>query len=314
MPLRIATLTVNPAVDVAMEAHELRPGHKIRTHAETYDAGGGGINVSRVIHALGGDTFALFAQGGFPGRFLEEMLTQTGVPFRTFPVAGTVRISVTVHETSTGNEYRFVPEGPHLKPTDAEDILAHLENIQADWLVASGSLAAGLPVDFYGRVARLARRRGIRFALDTSGAALEAALHQGIDLLKTSLTEFQSIAGAEVFEREDLKRQASWLVASGAASMIAVTLGEHGAMLCGIERQIMASAIAVQRRSSIGAGDSFLAGLVLALVRGSCEEEALQFAIATSAAAVVSQGTARVNREQVESFLARGIDAVDLCP
>jgi 6-phosphofructokinase 2 len=208
-----------------------------------------------------------------------------------------------VQEKSSGAEYRFVPEGATLKSSDAERILALLGDVGADWLVASGSLPPGFPADFYAQVARLAQSRRMRFALDTSGVALEAALHQGIDLLKTSLGEFQSIVGAKTAETDALAQEASRLAASGAASMIAVTLGERGAILATPERRLVQPALPVQVRSSVGAGDSFLAGLVLGLAQRKPDGEALRLAMATSAAAVTSRGTARVTREQVDALL-----------
>lgn len=304
MAPRIVTLTVNPALDVAMEAGEVRPGHKIRTRGTTYDPGGGGINVARVIHALGGEVLAVMATGGPTGRFIEQLLADDGVPYRAVTVAGATRISLTVRETSSGAEYRFVPEGALLKPSDAEDILSWLADLSADWLVASGSLPPGFPVDFYARVARLAQREEMRFALDTSGLALEAALHQGVDLLKTSLSEFHSIVGSTTSDRDTLAEQASRLAAAGAASMIALTLGDRGAILAMPERRIVQPAPSTRICSSVGAGDSFLAGLVLGLARRQTPDEALRLAIAAGAAAVTSRGTARVTLQQVETFLA----------
>jgi 6-phosphofructokinase 2 len=304
MSPRIVTLTVNPALDIAMTAREVRPGHKMRTRGVTYDPGGGGINVSRVIHELGGDTLAILAIGGLTGRFIEQMLNDAGVPCQTVTVGGTTRVSLNVHETSSGAEYRFVPEGEVLKPSDAESILSLLGDVRADWLVASGSLPPGFPADFYARVAHLARRRDLRFALDTSGLALQAALHQGVDLLKASLSEFQSIVGTQASDGDALVREASRLAAAGAASMIALTLGERGAILVTPTRRFVQSALPVQVRNSVGAGDSFLAGLVLGLARRQPDEEALRLAIATSAAAVMSRGTARVTGRQVEMLLA----------
>lgn len=304
MAPRVVTLTVNPALDIAMEASEVRPGHKIRTRGATYDPGGGGINVSRVIHALGGETLAILAIGGPTGRFIEQMLTDAGVPCRAVTVGGTTRVSVTVQETSSGAEYRFVPEGAMLEPSDVEGILSLLGDVRADWLVASGSLPPGFPADFYAQVARLARRRNLSFALDTSGLALEAALHQGVDLLKASLGEFQSIVGTKSQDGDGLAQEASRLAATGAASMIALTLGERGAILATPERHLILPALPVQVRSSVGAGDSFLAGLVLGLARREPAEKALRLAMATSAAAVMSRGTARVTRQQVETILA----------
>lgn len=304
MSPRIVTLTVNPALDVAMEAGEVRADHKIRTHGTTYDPGGGGINVSRVIHALGGHTQALLAVGGLTGSFIEQMLVDAGVPCWAITVPGTTRISLTVQETSSGAEYRFVPEGPMLQLSDAERFLSLLADVRADWLVASGSLPPGFPADFYTRVARQARHQDIRFALDTSGVALEAALHQGVDLLKVSLGEFQSICGTKASEIDVLAEEASRLAASGAASMIALTLGKRGAILSTATRRLVRAALPVRGRSGVGAGDSFLAGLVLGLVRRQSDEEALRLAIATSAAAVMSIGTARVTQQQVQALLA----------
>lgn len=304
MPPRIVTLTVNPALDIAMEAAEVRPGHKIRTRGETYDPGGGGINVSRVIHALGGETVALLASAGLTGRFIEEMLAGAGVPHRAIPVAGTTRISLTVHEASSGAEYRFVPEGSALGPSDLDRILSLVADVPGDWLVASGSLPPGLPVDFYARVAHAAKRRGQRFALDTSGPPLRAALHQGIDLLKASRSEFGFIAPTDATDRAVLAQQASSLAASGAVAMIALTLGEHGAILATAGHHHAVPALPVRVSGSVGAGDSFLAGLVLGLARRQPPQEALRLAVATSAACVMSRGTARVDRQQVDVLLA----------
>jgi 6-phosphofructokinase 2 len=176
MSARIVTLTVNPAVDLSAEAESVQAGHKIRTFDERYDPGGGGINVARVIRELGGETLALFASGGVTGRFVEEMLTQAKVPWQAILIKGACRISVTVHDRATGQEYRFVPRGPTLTASDCGEILETLRHVEADWLVASGSLSSGMPQDFYAKVAGLAAARGAKFALDTSGAALTAAL------------------------------------------------------------------------------------------------------------------------------------------
>ena len=114
MHARIITLTLNPAVDIANEAEAVRPTRKIRTTNERYDPGGGGINVARVIRELGGEALAMALLGGVTGSVLETLLSEAGVPFRTFPIRGRSRMSVTVHERRTGLEYRFVAEGPEL--------------------------------------------------------------------------------------------------------------------------------------------------------------------------------------------------------
>ena len=130
MSVRIVTLTVNPAVDLATKADTVGPGHKIRTFDERYDPGGGGINVARVISELGGQALALLASGGVTGRFVEEMLTTAKVPWQAVRIKNACRISVTVHDQSNGQEYRFVPRGPQLTESDCAKILETLQQNQ----------------------------------------------------------------------------------------------------------------------------------------------------------------------------------------
>ncbi len=301
----ILTLTINPALDMAAEAEAVRPVHKIRTFGEHCDPGGGGINVARVVRELGGDTLALFAAGGASGQLIEDMLSDMGIPYRSVPIAGVTRVSFTVRDRSSGLEYRFVPQGPELSAADGEKILAALSEFDANWIVASGSLPPGVAPDFYARVANIAAMRGARFVLDTSGPALKAALRHGVDLLKPSLGEFESIVGREVRDPQSQAREARELIRSGAARMIALTLGRDGAMLVTSDDVVRLPAIEVVEKSAVGAGDSFLAGLVLGLARGQSHKSALQLAIATAAAAVSSPGTAHVRRPFVETLLAR---------
>lgn len=324
MTPRIATVTINPALDVAMGVARLQAGDKMRASAAIYDPGGGGINVARVVHALGGNALAIFAQGGATGRFVHDLLSRENVPCLGVSVPVPTRISVTVHDAAGGQEYRFVPEGDALSSADTERLLSTLETVSADWLVASGSLPPGVPPDFHARVARLCHRRGIRFALDTSGPALKAALHQGIDLLKVSRSEFDSIvpaspSGRDTLAPERLGEAATTLAATGAAAMIALTLGKQGAVLATGERWQFEPAAAVTVRSSVGAGDSFLAGLVLALARQQPPEKALRLAQAVAAASVMEAGTARVTVGRVRAVLgeadaARLLDAGQSAP
>lgn len=303
MAARIVTLTVNPAVDLATQADSVQPGHKIRTFDERYDAGGGGINVARVISELGGNTLSLFASGGVTGRFIEEMLTTAKVPWQAIRIAGACRISVTVRDRSKGQEYRFVPRGPEFTASDCANVLATLGDVEADWVVASGSLPPGVDADFYAKAADVVGARGARFALDTSGSALTASLGHGVSLLKPSLSELETIVGKEVRSLSSQKSQAKHLVDSGAAQMVALTLGAGGAILATAEQVIHAPAFAVSERTGVGAGDSFLAGLVFGLAARRSNEDALRLALACGASAVQGVGTAQVQRGAVEALL-----------
>src|SRR4051794_12723568 len=201
MTPKIVTLTLNPAVDLACMAPAVRPTHKIRAFVERFDPGGGGINVSRVIHILGGDTLGLVMTGGETGHLLAELLDEAGVPWQRLRIRGRNRVSVNVHDQQNGLEYRFVPEGPRVQADEWEAALDALEHVEADWIVASGSLPRGVPGDFYVRAASIAARRGQKFVLDTSGPGLQAAASDDVTLLKVSLGELEFLVGRTLPDR-----------------------------------------------------------------------------------------------------------------
>lgn len=299
---RIATLTLNPAVDLACTAAAVRPTHKIRTFEERFDPGGGGINVARVLHVLGGDALALIMTGGVTGSLVEELLDQAGIRWRALPIRGRTRISVTVHDRASGLEYRFVPEGPNVEQDEWGGALDVLQDVEAEWIVVSGSLPRGVPVDFYARAAAIAAQRGQKLVVDTSASALRAAIGHGIELLKPSLGELEFLIGRELRDPQSQESEVASLIRSGAARMIAVSLGRGGAILATSEGVSRLPALQVEERSTVGAGDSFLAGLVLGLARGLSDRRALALGIAAGAAAVATYGTAQVHRAHVETL------------
>jgi 6-phosphofructokinase 2 len=300
MPSRIVTLTLNPAVDIACNTASVQPTHKNRTFGDRLDPGGGGINVARVVHALGGDALALIMSGGITGRLIEELLDEVHLPWKALPVQGRSRLSLNVHDERSGLEYRFVPEGPAVSEAEWQAALQALREVEAEWVVASGSLPPGVPTDFYARAAEIAVSRNQRFALDTSGAALRAALGHGIELLKLSLRELESVVARELPDDRSQEREAMGLVERGATRLVALSLGEKGAVLVGKDVLIRMAAPTVSVRTAVGAGDSFLAGLVLGLSRGLPYFEALAYGTAAGAAAVTTFGTAHVDVAEVE--------------
>lgn len=305
MHQRIITLTLNPTVDTASDADAVQPVRKIRTRAETFDPGGGGVNVSRVVRELGGETLAVILAGGVSGRLLEELLDQGGVPRLSVPIAGRTRMSHTVHDLSAHLEYRFVPEGPKLRPGECQAALDALESAKGGWLVASGSLPPGAPEDLYAHVAAIAARRGQRFVLDTSGAPLKAALGHGLALVKPSRGEFESLIGRKLGTAAEQEEAALALVRQSAAGMITVTLGHEGALLAEPGGVLRLPALEVLVQSAVGAGDSFLAAMVLALARGESPREAFAWGMAAGTAAVMRPGTAHPRREDVEALRRR---------
>jgi 6-phosphofructokinase 2 len=287
----VRTLTLNPSIDVSSDAEQIVPTRKVRTCNERIDPGGGGINVARVLHRLGLKVEALFLAGGATGGAFDALLERQGLARRALAIIDDTRTSLTIHETSTGKEYRFVPEGPTITKDELDACNAAVAAAQCDYFVASGSLPPGVPADFYARVGAQARAQGAHFILDTSGAELEAALAAGgIYLIKASGEELDPGAASEIVRR-------------GQAELVAVTLGPKGALLASAQGAVFLPALATEPASTVGAGDSFLAGMTYGLATGREPLAALRIAVAAGAAATLSPGTDLAYREDVEHLL-----------
>lgn len=298
----IVTVTLNPALDISTTVERLEDAHKLRCEAPVVHPGGGGVNVARVLHRLGADVLAVYTVGGATGERLSRLVVAEGVPSLYLPIAGETRESFSVRETSTGREYRFVLPGPTL--TDAE-WQACLERVSAlpgppTCLVASGGLPPGVPADFYARLAREARGRGMRLALDTAGAPLAEALREGVWVVKPSLRELGELVGRPLSTPQARRQAALAIVDSGQAEAVALSLGPEGALLATAEGVLQARALDVPVLGTVGAGDSFFAGLVWARAQGLGWPEALRTAVAAGSAALGEPGTALARREAIE--------------
>jgi len=309
----ILTLTMNPALDVSTSTDLVYSGHKLRCKGSHMDPGGGGVNVARVIHRLGGHVLAIYTAGGTTGDSFRKLMEAEGIPAVVAAVRGNTRQDFTVDENSTGKEFRFVLEGAWLSDDEWQNCLRLLQrSIRAGgYVVASGSLPPGVPDDFYARVARLARNAGARCVVDTSGPALAEALVEGVFLVKPSRRELAEHAGTALDTEESQISAAAALVGQGSAEYVALTLADAGAVLAskaGISRLRVPP---VQVVSTVGAGDSFLAAYVLRLSQGCPAEEALRSAVAAGTAAVLTPATELCHPtdvERLEAEIAAGTD------
>lgn len=298
----ILTLTLNPAVDVATSVDRLIDTRKLRCSAARRDPGGGGLNVARVVHRLGGDCEALYTAGGVLGRTLSAMIETEGVPATCIGIAGETRENFSVRETSTGREFRFVLPGPVLAEAEWQACLREIGEraVAPRYLVLSGSVPPGVPDDIYARIARNARQHATRVVLDTSGTPLAAALEAGVFMVKPSLSELSTLAGRALEDEAQWLDAARNLVRDGRAAIVALTLGERGSLVVSAERALRVPGFAVPVSSSIGAGDSFLAAMVWALNRDMAFDETLRYAVAAASATLLTEGTRLCEREQIE--------------
>lgn len=302
----IATLTMNPALDVTTRIDKLQPTHKLRCSEPRYDPGGGGINVARVLHRLGSDAVAIFPSGGPTGARIEALLAGQGVPTAPVPIAGTTRESITVDEDETGLQYRFVLPGPALSDDEQAALIHAIESLSPApaWLVASGSLPPDCDPALFSRLAAHARKLGAKLVIDTSGPALAACKGAGAWLIKPSLAELEALLDAKIEGEAAEAAAARALIEQRFAEVVVLSLGERGALLATAGGTKRFAAIPVEARSSVGAGDSMVAAITLALAGGRTLDDAVRYGIAAGAATLMTDGTELAEREDIERLYA----------
>ncbi|MFN0015481.1 MAG: 1-phosphofructokinase family hexose kinase [Saprospiraceae bacterium] len=289
--MKIVTLTLNPALDKSATVERIAPEHKLRCSTPKLDAGGGGINVSKGIQRLGATTTAVFPAGGPNGQRLASLLTEAGVDVETVEVPVETRENFSVLETGTGFQYRFTLPGQSIGEQEADACLVAVRRLRPSVLVASGSLPPGLPDTYYAKVAALAKQIGARFVLDTSGAALQAAAREGLYLLKPNIGELSGLVGVEKLEMNQVDDAAMEIIHRGTCEIVVVSLGPHGALLATRDGFVHIAAPIVEKRSTVGAGDSMVAGMVWAISQGKYPLEMAQIGVACGTAATMNLGT-----------------------
>ncbi len=305
-PAPILTLTLNPALDMATEVAEIIPGHKLRCTDPLLDPGGGGLNVSRAIRALGGDSLALVALGGLTGDRLAGLIRSAGVTFLSILGPGETRQSLTVTEASTGKQYRFMLPGPVWGEAERSRVFTLLRATSRPGgiSVISGSQPPGVPADFPRDLAL--SMPGSRVVLDTSGTALNEAVKNpipGLAVLRMDGEEGEGLAGTSLHSREETAAFAQSLVHRGVADQVIIARGADGNVLADAKTRIFAAAAKVKVKSTVGAGDSFVAAFVLAMSRGQTPAEALSLGSAAAAAAVMTDATQLCRPEDVMRLL-----------
>lgn len=310
----ITTLTMNPTLDLATTVDRVVPEDKLRCARPLIDPGGGGLNVARVITRLGGEAVACYTAGGSSGRMLQELVQREGIVGRVLPIEGATRFSFTVSETGgseTGGtrQFRFLMPGPDVTETEwhrcLDTFAALLGGPKPEYVVASGSLPPGVPDDFYAWVARIAREAGVRLVLDSSREPLRHALGAGIYLFKPNKEEVRQLGGPETGWPD---RHAAWardLIERGASEAVVLTRAADGALLVTRTERVFFPALDLKVKSAVGAGDSFIGGLILGLARGWPLRDACRLGMAASAATLLTPGTELCRREDTERFFAQ---------
>lgn len=304
MEKTVVTITINPALDKISGISQVVPNKKLRCDAPKHEAGGGGINVSRAIKRLGGNSLAIFPCGGANGEILKSKLDEENVEYKAIPIGDQTRENITIFEGDSSHQYRFIMPGPTLSEKEWQRTIKYLKNIDPhpDYIVASGSTPNGVPEDFYQQIAKLAGDMNSKLIVDTSGKQLKLASEAGVFLLKPNMRELGTLAGNKIESEAHQKEAAREIVESGNAEVVVVSMGAGGALLVTNDHTEHIRTPTVPIRSKLGAGDSMVAGIVFSLSSGKSIREAVMYGVAAGAAAVMTPGIELCNKSDTDNL------------
>jgi 1-phosphofructokinase family hexose kinase len=296
----IATLTMNPSIDQHIFIDRLVKEDAIRARDIRRDPGGKGINVSRVLRELGAPTVAFGICGGGAGYMVKSLLRGRGIPFQSIEVADETRINFILTDRSDRTQTRISAPGPWVSLEEADRVVELITSLEPPpaWWALGGSLPRGIPTDFYARVVRALGVRGARCFIDADDDVLKIGIEAKPYGIKPNDYELARLVGRELRGDAAILDAAHEVLACG-VTVVAVSLGADGALVVTDDEAVRARVPQVEVLSKVGAGDSFLAGLILALSRGDSLQRATRFASAAGTAAVMFEGTHLCRREDV---------------
>jgi len=300
----ILTITLNPTIDKSTAVNKIDPDSKLRCDPMKHEPGGGGINVSKALKKLDCTSKALFPAGGYNGMMLRNLLQLEQIDTEVIAVEKETRENFVVLETSSNKQYRFNLPGEPTSIPLVDKVIDYIQNNRFGFIIASGSLLPGMADDAYAQIAKAAIATGAKFILDTSGPALGAAVHEGVYLLKPNIGELAKLCGIQWLEAEGVEAAARSLIEKGAVTLIAVSMGNEGAMLITKDRAYKVKAPQVEKKSTVGAGDSMVAGMVYMISQDRPLEEVIRFGVACGTAATMNAGTELFDKEDAERLFA----------
>jgi 6-phosphofructokinase 2 len=298
----ILTITLNPCIDKSSALQTLEPESKLRCTEIVNEPGGGGINVSKALKKLGAESVALFPAGGHNGNMLCALLDAEKLPFHAVDSKVETRENWIVLETSHNHQYRFTFPGRPVEEAAIHTLVDHIRTFSPACVVASGSLPPGLPDYFYGLIVKNATSVGARCIVDTSGPALKALKGKGAFLIKPNMGELCHLLQIPSIKDIEVPDAAQQIIEDGYAEIVAVSMGPQGAWLVSKHEKHFAAAPRVKKKSTVGAGDSMVAGITYMLQQHRPLQEAITFGVACGSAATMNEGTQLFKREDVEKL------------
>jgi 6-phosphofructokinase 2 len=300
----LATITLNPCLDEHITVNGLVIEEANRWSKLYRYAAGKGIDVSRAIHKMGGQTIAYGFIGGSKGRIVEILLDEEGVPFSFTPIEQETRTNFIITDTKTGKQTRIDAPGPRISKKELERFRRkiRLSPFKLELIVAAGSIPPGIPKNMYYDLVTEAKASKVRAIVDTEGQWLEEAIKAKPYLIKPNVHEAGELLKMKLDTEETIIKAALSLVQLG-IKIAVISRGKDGLIAATKERICKAIPPPVKVKSAVGAGDSTLAGLALKLAKEEPLLEACRLAVAMGTAAVLTPGTELCHRTDVEKLL-----------
>jgi 6-phosphofructokinase 2 len=295
---KIVTITFSPCIDKSTSISSLIPEKKLQCAPPKLEPGGGGINVARALKKLGEDAIAIYPSGGYTGKFFNHLMEREKINCKIIEIENETRENIIVLDQSINAQYRFGMPGSALNEDEWKACLRAVEEINdAAYIIASGSLPPGVPVNIYAMLAEIAKGKSAKLIVDTSGEALKEAVQKGIYLLKPNLGELAYLAGVDELMPEDVVTVSREIIEKGMCEAVVISMGMAGATIVAKNFTEIITAPKVIRKSTVGAGDSMVAGIVFFLSRGESLQEAAKFGVACGTAATINAGTELCKKE-----------------
>lgn len=299
----ISTVTLNPAVDNTFHVSRLAPNDANRVSRQETDAGGKGVNCARMLHELGAETTALTFLGGKTGEFVRAVLEREGVALEFVPTAAPTRTNVMIEETSGKAPTSLNSRGGPIEHSELVSLFEKTKDLsrRSSWVVFGGSVPLGINQDVYMVLGQIAANSGAKVALDADGEALVEGLKCKPFMIKPNRAEAERLLGATFASRADVARGALQLAERG-IELVVISLGSQGAIACYEGSIYDATPPEVKSISTIGSGDSLIAGVLWGLEQDAGIEDAMRLGCAAGAATAMSSGAEIGRRSDIDTI------------
>jgi 6-phosphofructokinase 2 len=296
----IVSLSLNPAIDLTYELKTLTHDQKTRALNSYYDPGGTGINVGRALQMLNANSKTCYVTAGKMGEFLDVMIKQVLNNTYRLDIEGETRINTTLLQSSPNQQYEVNATGPTINPAQLEKIIQHfLSFCKQGIAVLTGSLPLNTAADTYNKINIRMQQQGGRCIIDAPIAILKHSLNSQPFLIKPNLHELETLQNKALKSIEDIALEARQLVQQGCHN-VCVSLGEEGAILCNSTNSYFANTPKILVHSTVGAGDSVVAGLAYGFANQQNPEDILKLAIACGSGTAQQPGTQLFKLKEIE--------------